>query len=906
MKKIISIMLSILLIYGMIFYAAGSNEWVNKVFTITALVSVCFMLFTKSFKEKLPKLIKEPIVIAMFSYLAIYILSMFWAKTGKMAFDEITKLILSMSVFIITLIAVNKDNMRFSLGFLSGVLGILGLLNIDLAGPKILSYPFIQIVNKIVPGINDYGIFLGNRIWTAFGNPNLFAPLMAVGLLIAAYLFMTSEKRSERLFSAIMMTFCEVAYIACVSLGSILALGVAFIVFIIFMEKEYRLKSLAIIIASFVISLIATILVFKILSIKKILLLSIGVMILFGIVNWITLFACEKLILKVNDKTQNIVKIVTGTVIGLLAIYLILALNLTGTFDGERISVKRAFYPKQGEYVLRVDSDKEVDISVYTQNLEQAQSYISDTVFKGKVNGETEKKFSVDEDVKVAYIYITSNGANLNKIEVVSSEGKVINIPLKYRLLPEFIADRLQGLRANQSMLQRIVFWEDGLKIFAKSPVVGNGIGAFETDVDSVRNINYETRYPHNIAVKVLLETGIIGFIIFIGLIISIYYTLLRKETSYKQLKATLLATITMLIGHSLIEVNMNYAVIISVLFILFAITVIAFHQEQKSYRPIKEWKIRVPIIVVAIFFVIMYISNLQGYNYLLQENKGNNVFDTLKMYMTYDPFNKADYLFSYLNHAEAYGEEELKEEALTKLRDSYAYTTCEHIEEYYKNDYDIDSLFKLSRIDLEKNRTERNRWGIVFQNYESLMKTSYIEKGNLKERYNEIVNEIIETYDELRETNEELYNKIVLYDRNRNLIARALKARELLGVYSIDETIRLLDAFVYDSSIVIDENNDGINDNYKISKDKRNITFTAFIKASRLTKFAGIIELDNPDDVTRVLIGNKPSELKFEDGKVLFEIKTQGEGHLDVKIEVKEATKFNRIIINKEQEIVF
>ena len=921
MKKIISIMLSVLLIYGMIFYAAGTNEWVNKVFTIGALVSVCFMLFTKSFKEKLPKLIKEPIVVALFSYFAIYILSMFWAKVGKMAFDEITKLILSMSVFIITLIAVNKENMRFTLGFLSGVLGVLGLLNIDLAGPKILSYPFVQLVNKIVPGIEPYGTLANNRIWTAFGNPNIFAPVMVVGIFISAYLYMISDKKLGRLFSAIMLTFCQIAFIACYSLGNILFLSIALIVFILFMEKGCRLKSLFTMFFSFVISAGAVALIFTVLRKTTMLYLFDILMVVAGLINWFILSVVRIIFLKIGEKVKKIIAIVAISLATLAAVYIGLAINITGPFTGEKITVKRAFYPEPGEYQLKVDADKDIDISIYSQNLEQAQSYASKTVYKGKSNNTKIDEFIIDDDVEVAYIWITTNEANVNKVEFISSEGVVINIPLKYKFVPEFIVDRLQGLRDNQSMLQRFVFWQDGLKIFVKSPVLGNGIGAFETDVNSIRNINYETKYPHNVGVKVLVETGIVGALIFIGLIVAIYYTLLKRNSELKQLKATLLAIVTMLVGHSFMEVNMNYAIVISMLFIILAITVIVFNKEKEEYKPINLWLVRGSIIVFAVLFITMYVGNLQGNKYLLQKEKGADVFDKLNTYMLVDPFNKADYLLSYLGHAEAYAEmekekkskasiiEEYENEAketLDKLNKSYAYASCEYIEKYFIEAFDIDSTLKLSKLKLEKNRINGDVWRAEFQYFETLMSGAYIRAGDLEDRYVEIVNHIIESYENLKKINEEVFRDIRLHERNTNLVARALKAKELLKNNSVSDVIKLMDNFVYDSSIIVDDNNDGVNENVIVAKNNKSITFKAFIKASTVTKFRGEIEVENPADVTRVLIGGKPSELTVENNKVIFNISTVGEGNTEVKIEIKDATKFNRVTLNKELAITF
>lgn len=920
MKKIISIMLSVLLIYGMIFYAAGTNEWVNKVFTIGALVSVCFMLFTKNFKEKIPRLIKEPIVIALFSYLAIYILSLFWAKVGKMAFDEITKLIFSMSIFVITLIAVNKENMRFSLGFLAGVLGVLGLLNIDLAGPKILSYPFIQIVNKIVPGITEYGPFVGSRIWTAFGNPNLLAPIMVVGIFVSAYMFMTSEKKLVKLIMAFMLTFCQIAFVACYSLGSILFFTLSLVIFVFFMEKGCRLKSLFTMSFSLIISVLALVMIFTVFKRNTMLYIADMIMLIAALINWIILWSVETFFGKIRKKAKVIVSIVSIFIFSAGIAYFFLAFNTTVAFNKENVNIKRGISLLPGEYVLRINADKDVDIIIYSQNLEQAQNSTSKTLFKGKVNNAIENNFVVDDDVEIVYFGIKADNVNLDKISVVSSEGQNVEIPLKYKYVPEFIVNRVQGLSANNSMLQRIVFWQDGLKMFKKSPILGNGIGAFETDINSVRNLNYITKYPHNVGVKVLLETGIIGGLIFIGLIITVYYTVLKRKCEYKQLKATMLAIITMLIGHSFIEINMNYAIVISILFIILAIIVNVFYKEKEEYKSVNLWAIRISMIIFSVLFISMYIGNIHGNKYLLQEEKGTDVFKKLNTYMFLDPLNKADYLFSYVSHANAYVDvakeqklgkdvkekyEKEAEDALKKLNDSYSYATCEYIEKYFIEDFDIESVLKLSKLKLEKNRINQDIWRAEFQYFETLISGAYIRAGDLEDRYTEIVDHILECYESLKKINEEVYKDIRLHERNNNLVAKALKAKELLKNNSIKDTIKMMDDFVYDSNIVVDDNNDGVNEIIKIVNNK-NIIFKAFIKAATVTKFRCEIEVEDPVDVTRVLVGGKPSDITVENNKVIFYITTAGEGNTEVKIEINDATKFKRVTLKKELAITF
>ena len=94
--------------------------------------------------------------------------------------------------------------------------------------------------------------------------------------------------------------------------------------------------------------------------------------------------------------------------------------------------------------------------------------------------------------------------------------------------------------------------------------------------------------------------------------------------------------------------------------------------------------------------------------------------------------------------------------------------------------------------------------------------------------------------------------------------------------------------------------------DDKKVVINGQELTFKAFIKAPTVTKFKGEIETENPSDVTSVLIGTKPSEIVIENNKVIFNITTAGEGNTEIKIEMKDASKFKRVTVYKELTVSF
>jgi O-antigen ligase len=65
-------------------------------------------------------------------------------------------------------------------------------------------------------------------------------------------------------------------------------------------------------------------------------------------------------------------------------------------------------------------------------------------------------------------------------------------------------------------VVQRTIFFQDGLKLFSKSPVVGRGLGGFENGVYSVQDFYYETKYVHNHYIQVLSDLVFATLIVYV------------------------------------------------------------------------------------------------------------------------------------------------------------------------------------------------------------------------------------------------------------------------------------------------------------------------------------------------------------------------------------------------------
>ncbi len=129
-------------------------------------------------------------------------------------------------------------------------------------------------------------------------------------------------------------------------------------------------------------------------------------------------------------------------------------------------------------------------------------------------------------------------------------------------------------------MIQRTVFFSDGMKLFRNNPVFGNGMGSFESLICGYQDFYYETKYVHNNYIQVLLDNGITGLIAYAAMLLGTLALLLRgrkKEGEFGPLRPALLSAFVMICGHSYMEVVMSSLAYLPFAFSVFALTALCY-----------------------------------------------------------------------------------------------------------------------------------------------------------------------------------------------------------------------------------------------------------------------------------------------------------------------------------------
>jgi len=132
------------------------------------------------------------------------------------------------------------------------------------------------------------------------------------------------------------------------------------------------------------------------------------------------------------------------------------------------------------------------------------------------------------------------------------------------RWLPEALRTRLETINlAQHSVLERWTFYKDIFKMIRDYPWLGAGGHSWATLYYRYQNNPYTSNDPHSFYLQYLLDTGIIGFTLFIAFLAICLAVALKKAFRLQfQWDAATLACFSIPLGlavHSAIDLDMNY-----------------------------------------------------------------------------------------------------------------------------------------------------------------------------------------------------------------------------------------------------------------------------------------------------------------------------------------------------------
>lgn len=677
------VLFAVLLFFTICLASASTVKQTALVLTVLVLAAV--LLFFSRLRDRF----RAP-VMALALLVCADGVSLFYAVSGKFSLYEFLKVLIAFCIALLILALSGGENGqagRRAAAVLEGSIALMGLVSIDMFSTRLLSGTVVKILGVFSADYNHLDALEVNvRMLSLFGNPNIFAGCAGIGVLLALGLAVSSENR-VRLVHLVCLYLNALAFLLAFSMGAIAAISPAFVLCLVFERRERRPALLVLMVETLLLTGI-----------------SVAVISMTSFDSWTgvqpipllcaALGAAALCVLdcvlgqraaRVLARYGRGVLLFSGGILALLAVYVLLAWNVTGgvTLQAGQ-AIRRAAYPAPGGCALVVqEGELPITVLVEAQNQQDTMMHTNSVLYQGPLAGAS---FEVPEDRLVVYFTFAAQAdAHLEEVRWESG-GESGSIPLEYKLLPLFVANRIQGLVANQNAIQRLVFFTDGLKLFRRSPIVGLGMGAYENGVQSVQSFRYQTKYAHNHYIQMLVETGIVGLILFIGLFAAAALALwrARKAEEPHPLLPVLGAALAFMAGHAFVEVVFStYAYLPLAFGVVALITLCTVPAEERVTKKLKTNALLASAALLGAFGVLLS-CNMQAQ---AMSRRATSLSD-LEQAAFYDKFEWADHMLTYVINAaelEVDGEERIKAdqyaERLSRLNSN---TIPIYLAEYY------------------------------------------------------------------------------------------------------------------------------------------------------------------------------------------------------------------------------
>lgn len=727
-----------------------------------------------------------------------------YSRFGGSAAIEFGKILTAFCVFLAVLLHVRRDEVRGLVTMGAAVCAAYGLLSVDAASIRSFSAVFMQAMDSLFGTYfmgMETGYEAGIRITGIFGNPNFMAGFLALGIFLSLYLVRGAGSRRERLAACLLLGLNTFSFLLLFSMGAVASFVVAVFLYLAAERRERRV-SLFILLAETAV----TALLFGFVAMPG---LGSGqgalgiVPDLAGFGNGLVLWALHEFgglrLSQHLERRKRETLIAAGVLAGGLCLYVLLGFQLTGgyTLDAGE-TLRRSVYPKAGTYTLEGDWTGEISVTVEGQNTVDTIVHTSTVLYSGLMEGAS---FTVPEGTRV--VYLNFQGGEGDRLESLSlSNGP--RVKLGYLLFPGFIANRIQGLWANQNAIQRLAFFQDGLRIYAQSPIIGSGLGSFEGQLFSVQDFYYETTYVHNHYIQVLLEMGIPGLLSFLLLLGSAAVTLLRRrrEGEEDHLLPALLGCLAVSALHALTEIDWSVGVYQIMALLVLGLAAVRFARPLTKIDT-KAMGILAPALSggVCVVFAVLLSGNLYAENAYVEVKAGlrEQTADTMSQLAAIDRYNWAQYELDMAVNAAQSPNEKYAAIAARYIEDCRAlkiYTINHSLETYvYLPMGRYEELFQASREGIPQAASKESTWQQEFNLYEAAMRNLSIEE---LDKVGWFAGQVALTYEMLVEYNQGRLSPITLTEQNLAFLDRVLALDEV-GLNG-EEALTFLESVAFDS----------------------------------------------------------------------------------------------------------
>lgn len=908
---VLCILMAALLFFVTAFTQNGSYLTEKVVGFVSLAVTLCMVAFAD--KKRIKRLF-TPVSFAVFAYVLLCGISTLYARSGKFAIAEFSCVLAAFGFYIgITLYAKESAvSFRRVAAILAAACAPVGILSIDAASSNLLMRPFRALMTVMNAGYGDTGASFYARLHTIFGNPNIYGGLMAMACLLSLYLALTADTNRQRVLCGILLTVNTVSYLLAFSMGSLGVFVLACVLMLVLCPKESRMSLFLLLVQTAVVALAAGMVAARGFSDT----VSGSLLPLIVLIAGCVVFCLLEVFVRarVTEAFQGkgkLMLILAAVLVVAAAAYLVAGLNVTGAYTFRETSdFTRTADLGAGEYTLAVEASAPVNVRVAYKNTNNLIQNTDTELATG--TSDAPVAFAVPEDSELVFVTF-SGGTPGVTIETAAYSGAVSgDLKLGYKLLPAFIADRIQDLSANGNVVQRGVYRQDALRLFATSPIIGRGLGGFENGVVSVQDYYYETKHAHNHYVEVLCNLGVLGLLAYLAVLGTAIWSFVKSRKAKPLIVMLLAGCVLQMFGQATTDVIWSVGGCLPMFFSVLALVTLYCGDSLRLKVPEKDkgTAVRAPLIAGASIFIILLGLNLFAQISMYGENL---TLDTLKNCAAIDFFEANDYKLSYLLSG---GDEEgVADQYAADLQKAESNSIAVPLAQYYARtgQYDaaLDTLDKGSAY----VRADATVWQNVFTIYEAMIDpVGQMGAIPLLQDKAQYVDRMKVTYEKLRALNEEQLDNLMLTAKNNTFVGKLL-AVSAIEPYEMKSALSIFSNMVVDTAYTADCDVDGTPDSAQTVEGavawNSDGSFTA--QADSVVRLTYTIKSDgdyrltvqsgNLSGVTEVYVGETLVALDSAGNSIALNNEIESDTENTITMRVKQGTTVDRIQYTRNSE---
>ncbi len=693
-----------------------NQKWLVLACCILSVLLTGFALFGRK-KLKVP-----PLFWALYGVHLLWLaLGILWVCSGKLFLREFSKqlFVLPLTVYIVFLMPRKEAAIKKLLFLMSAIGAVFAIVSIDNASSGLTSG-----LLQLIPGMKatSTGFEEGTRLTGIFGNANISAGMLAICIFFSLYLLESAENRRERIFAAVFAALQAETFLLNFSLG---ATGFFLICAVVYLICAGQRRGSVLI---RMLEIVLPVLISVIISYRYFgsghSAVPLVAAVLCAVVTALLELAVYPRLSRVVENRKGLAAGLITAVLILICVYGVAGFLLRGSAKLEAgESLRRSCYPAPGSYTLSVSSEGGVNVKIISQDNEQVIMHTQTSLYSGPADG---AEFDVPEEAKVVYLTFTSaKGTVLTSAELTGEE--TISLHLDYPLLPSFISNRLQGLAANENAIQRAAFFKDGIKVFRDHSILGTGLGGFETLLFGYQEFYYETKYVHNHYIQTMLDSGIIGLLLYLAMLVVTIAALWRgrgKDAPYRNLHPALVASFAMIVLHSVMEVVMSTTIYLPFALTVFCVSAICYGPSLKNAAA-RRLSTVLPGLVALVYAVLIILNLNAAATVKKSSDDIDHFFNALEYASRVDAFEKNDWKVSYISNCAEYELESYRSKAdqyAENLMNVPSNSLHEHLLLYYLVYQDFDNALLAARKSAEFNYSDDGQWNDSFGYFSSAL----------------------------------------------------------------------------------------------------------------------------------------------------------------------------------------